>query len=71
MISQKQMILTMLQAAGKDGLSNKELYRQYMPRFAARINELRKDGYDIETVKDSVNDFRYILHEKNEQQVMI
>lgn len=46
-MTQRQTILRMLKEAGAEGLRSDALYRAFIPRFAARIWELRQEGYEI------------------------
>jgi len=52
MKSQKQRVLAMLEAAGSRGVTTSEFAASYLPRFGARIMELRKAGFNIRTVAD-------------------
>ena len=42
--TQQQRIITMLKSGKK---TSADFYKEYMPRFSARIHELRNKGYDI------------------------
>lgn len=48
MSTQRETILRMLEDAGSCGVSSTEFYDAYLPRFPARIHELKKLGYDIQ-----------------------
>jgi hypothetical protein len=61
-MSQKERILTMLEEAGSQGVTGNQFYAAYLPRFAARIKELRDQGYDITTRRIDGNHFVYTLH---------
>jgi len=62
-VSQKQRILQMLEEAGERGVEGNEFYRACLPRFAARIKELRDQGYDISTRRIGGNHFVYTLRQ--------
>lgn len=47
MPSQKLRILALLQSAGEEGISSLWFIQNYLPRAAARIRELREEGWDI------------------------
>ena len=59
--TQKETVLAMLEQAGPEGVTSNQFYRALLPRFSARIHELRSDGFDV--VKEPVEHghFRYIL----------
>lgn len=59
-LSQTERIIRLLQRRGSFGASNREL-NSIAFRYAARIAELRKDGYSIRTMRDSAGLFRFIL----------
>lgn len=48
MSTQREEILQMLEDAGSRGVSSTEFYNVDLPRFPARIHELKKLGYVIE-----------------------
>ena len=61
-MTQKETVLAMLKQAGPEGVTSNQFYRACLPRFGARIHELKKEqGLDIR--KEPVEDghFRYIL----------
>lgn len=59
--TQKETVLAMLQEAGPEGVTSNQFYNACLPRFAARIFELKGEGHTV--VKEPVEDghFRYIL----------
>ena len=59
--TQKETVLAMLEEAGPEGVTSNQFYRAMLPRFAARIFELKGEGHTV--VKEPVEDghFRYIL----------
>lgn len=59
-LSQTERILRLLKKRGNWGASNREL-NNICFRYAARLCELRRDGYVIETIRDSAGLFRFIL----------
>lgn len=60
-VSQKQRILQMLEEAGSTGVTGNQFYAACLPRFAARIKELRDQGHDISTRRIDGNHFVYTL----------
>lgn len=48
-MSQREKILGWLERRGEEGVHSFELYEARMPRAAAVICQLRKDGYAIES----------------------
>ena len=61
-MTQKETVLAMLKQAGPEGVTSNQFYAACLPRFGARIHELKKEqGLDIR--KEPVEDghFRYIL----------
>ena len=62
-MTQSDKILSMLMAAGEDGVSNKTFYQCFLPRYGARIFDLRKEGYHIETKQVNRNTFRFYLRD--------
>lgn len=54
-MSQRDRILEMLEQAGEKGVHSFEFYEQRMPRGAAVICDLRKEGYPIESVNEKYN----------------
>lgn len=59
--TQKQTVLAMLEAAGDRGVTSAEFYAAYLPRFSARLLELREEGHVVssERLRDSA--WRYTL----------
>ena len=51
----------MLEQAGPEGVTSNQFYKALLPRFSARIHELRREGFDV--IKEPVEQghFRYIL----------
>lgn len=60
--SQKQVVLDLLRKRGDRGVHSYEGYQMYIPRIAAVINTLKKEGYNIFTKPD---DGRFAPHGKN------
>lgn len=60
-MSQRDQILSMLENAGETGVTGNEFYAACLPRFAARIKELRDAGYRIVTERIDANHFSYKL----------
>lgn len=64
-IENSRKILDALQRAGADGVVTENLAKIGGLRFGARIFELRREGWDIETKLRSGTELaRYILHGK-------
>ena len=59
--SQRGRILALLRERGSAGVTNLELYGNFLPRHGARIFELRRMGYQIERRRESAGIFRFIL----------
>ena len=59
--TQKETVLAMLEQAGPEGVTSNQFYAACLPRFGARIHELKGEGHSV--VKEPVEDghFRYIL----------
>ena len=51
-MSQREKILKLLKERGHYGVHSYEGYRNYMPRIAAVINTLKKEGYNIQSLPD-------------------
>lgn len=58
--TQKEQVLSMLTAAGSWGLRSDVFLTHRIPRAAARINELRQDGYEISSEHEK-QFVRYVL----------
>jgi hypothetical protein len=60
-VTQKETVLRMLTEAGPEGVTSNQFYGARLPRFGARIHELKAEGHDV--VKEPVEEghFRYIL----------
>lgn len=63
--SQKERVLSLLKNAGKQGVMNYTFYQLKSPilRASARVYELRKEGYNIETEQIKKGYYKYILRE--------
>ena len=59
----KREVLTMLRQAGSRGVLSKELYARFLGRGAARIYDLKQDGFKIESVREGKY-ARYTLEEE-------
>ena len=51
-MTQRQRVLKMLQDAGPKGVSSKTFIESYLPRAAARIQELKDEGVPITTERE-------------------
>ena len=63
--TQKETVLAMLDEAGSEGVTSNQFYSACLPRFGARIHELKAEGHDV--VKEPVEQgpFRYIWVGRN------
>lgn len=52
----------MLEQAGPEGVTSNQFYNAFLPRFSARIHELRSKGFDIRKEPVENGHFRYTLH---------
>jgi hypothetical protein len=59
-VTQQAKILRMLRVAGKRGVTSNEFLQAHLPRFSARILELRKRGYRIESERGKVWRYRLV-----------
>ena len=60
-MTQKQVVLRMLEEAGPEGVTSNQFYAACLPRFGARIFELKKDGLNVIKEPAEQGHFRYIL----------
>lgn len=60
---QKREVLSMLREAGSRGVLSKSLYERFLGRGAARIYDLKQDGFKIESVREGKY-ARYTLEEE-------
>lgn len=72
---QTRRVLTLLRASGPEGLTHLEaLHAGCGSRLAARVAELRADGYDVRsslvTTSNGARIARYVLHEAPVQAVL-
>lgn len=51
-MTQKERVFSMLKRAGTNGVSSKEFIASYMPRAAARIQELKDSGVEISSERE-------------------
>jgi hypothetical protein len=51
-VTQRERIHSMLRAAGTKGVSSKAFIANYMPRAAARIQELKDSGVEISSERE-------------------
>lgn len=51
-VSQKLRILALLQAAGDEGISSLWFIQNYLPRVAARIRDLKDEGWEITSERE-------------------
>jgi hypothetical protein len=61
-VSQQQDVIRMLEQAGPEGVTSNQFYAACLPRFSARIHELRNKGFDIRKEPVEQGHFRYTLH---------
>lgn len=61
-VTQRELVLRLLMSRGKDGISAIELDRKWgIYRAAARINELRRLGHRITTIRKPEHTAVYVL----------
>lgn len=60
--SQRDIVLDLLRERGERGVHSYEGYRMFIPRIAAIIHSLKKEGFDITAKPD---DGRFSPHGKN------
>ena len=68
-MTQIEKVKQMLEDAGDSGVTTQEFLQAYIPRFSARILELREQGLDIETLPYKKSCKRYVLHEKPQYKI--
>jgi hypothetical protein len=61
-VSQREKVLTMLEQAGTDGVTNGQFVNVSILRYSARIKELRDAGHRIEKHRVTDGTFRYTLY---------
>lgn len=59
--TQRSRVLSLLYAHGKLGATTADFLEARIPRFSARIEELRKQGYEIQTSRERKGSYRYTL----------
>jgi hypothetical protein len=64
--TQRDKVLRCLRARGRHGVTNPEFIDIGILRAASRIDELRKRGYNIDTVKVSRGVYKYVLWPEQE-----
>jgi Helix-turn-helix domain len=60
-MSQRHKVLSLLRHAGESGVTNAVFLDWRIPRFSARIKELRDEGYEIRTEGQTNSRVRYTL----------
>ena len=60
-MNQRDRVRVMLEQAGGDGVTTGDFLAAYLPRFSARIKELRDEGLSIETIRLKGSSSRYTL----------
>ena len=60
-MTKKEKVLSMLEAAGDRGVTNRELNEAGIYRYSARIKELRDEGKTIDTVRIKGGYFKFRL----------
>ena len=60
-MTQREQVLHMLKQAGERGVTTADFLQAYMPRFSARIKELRDAGHRIDTERVGPSSSRYTL----------
>jgi hypothetical protein len=62
LVNQRDQVRKMLEQAGEEGVTTGDFLAAYLPRFSARIKELRDEGLSIETTRLKGSSSRYKLH---------
>lgn len=60
-VTQRATVLEMLRSAAGRGITSGEFYAARLPRFSARILELRDTGYVIQSERLRAGSWRYTL----------
>lgn len=60
-MTQRERVLAALRAAGKRGVSTGQFLELRIPRFSARVEELRAQGFAISSQRLSAGSWRYTL----------
>lgn len=60
-MTQRDRTLMLLQRAGSEGVSTAAFLEAYIPRFSARIEELRREGFQIARERLRQGSFKYTL----------
>lgn len=60
-MTQREQVLRMLREAGEDGVSTAVFLAAHLPRYSARILELRREGHAIESIRVREGSWRYVL----------
>ena len=60
-LTQRERVLSMLTEAGDEGVPTASFLREMIPRFSARIEELREAGHTIRSERVSSGSWRYTL----------
>lgn len=59
--SQRDTVLQLLRHAGPKGVPTSTFLDQRIPRFSARIEELRNAGFEIQSLRQKSSSWRYYL----------
>jgi len=51
-MTQRERVLQMLREAGPKGIRSDECIKDFMPRAAARVQELKDEGYEISSERE-------------------
>jgi hypothetical protein len=67
-VTQRKRVLRILKDAGPKGVSSKTFIESYLPRAAARVRELKDEGYEIRSEREERSQFvRYYLVSESAQ----
>jgi len=72
-LTQKERVLETLRRVGKRGIHSFNIIREISHKAPARISELRKEGWDIQSVPEKLGrawGCRYILDEHKEKKIV-
>ena len=72
-LTQRDQVLLILQEAGERGVHSFEFLQGYLPRVAARVNELRNMGHTITSTREKFQGkaagVRYTLVEQGQMEL--
>jgi hypothetical protein len=60
-MTKKEQVLSMLEAAGPEGVTNRQFTEAGIYRYSARIKEIRDEGTDVDTIRIRGGYFKFRL----------